>query len=292
MHARRRMIDVSSVTKRFGHRPGVVALNAVSLTIPAGRICAVVGPNGAGKSTLFALIMGFLRASSGSVTIAGSHPRDYMREQGVGYLPDRFSLPAAWPVARAFHALAEGGTDEHLASFGLAEVRDRRVGELSRGMLQRLGLAQALAPARELVILDEPAEGLDPVWRLRLRDRIAAERAAGRTVILASHDVAEVERIADTVVLLDRGEVRDVLELKQIADATSFRLVLEAGFDQVESTFPGAQSRGEAQYLVTVADTAELNRRLAVLIELGGRVTAVAPENEPLEERVRRTLAQ
>ena len=97
---------------------------------------------------------------------------------------------------------------------------------LSRGFLQRIGLAHAFSAQRDLLVLDEPAEGLDPVWRLNLRDRIAEQKAAGRTVLLASHDMAEVERIADSVIVLEKGTVREVIELNAApsSNATTYRI--------------------------------------------------------------------
>ena len=184
------MIDIRNAGKIYGRRPGTVALRDVSLTIARGQVTAVIGPNGAGKSTLFGIVLGFLRPSSGDVSIDELHPQDYMHRHGVGYVSERFALPPGWPVRRAFAALgamaglAGDRIDDTLHSFGLHEHQHKTIGALSRGLLQRFGLAQAFAAERDLLVLDEPAEGLDPLWRIQLRDRITQQRDAGRTVLL------------------------------------------------------------------------------------------------------------
>ncbi|MEO5511317.1 MAG: ABC transporter ATP-binding protein [Longimicrobiales bacterium] len=272
-----------------------MALREVSLTIPRGRITAVIGPNGAGKSTLFGLVLGFLRPTSGDVTIEDSEPRHYVHEHGVGYISERFSLPPGWPVDRAIAAL--GGLnglppsriDETLGSFGLSEHRHKSVGSLSRGLLQRLGLAQAFAARRDLIVLDEPAIGLDPEWRIKLRDCMTAQRDEGRTVLLASHDLDEVERIADTIIMLEAGAVKDILDTAGSHTATGFRIQLAHVFARVSDIFPDAVVDG-ASFSTTVRDAEDLNNRLAALIDIGGRIVGVTPDTARLEDRVRREL--
>lgn len=294
------MIELRDLGKAYGTRRSPVhALQAVSLAVGPG-VWAVVGPNGAGKSTLLGLVLGFLRPTSGTVRIAGSPPRRYLRRHGAAYLPERFRLPPEWPVRAALRALArlEGGpgdatarADRALERLGLEAQADRRVGALSRGLNQRLGLAQAILAERDLVVLDEPTEGLDPLWRVRFRDLVAEMRAAGRTVLLASHELAEVERVADRAILLDEGRVREVLDVQgPEGPHTRYRLDVDAPADVLAVAFPDVDAAA-GPLLVSVADPAELSHRLAALIDAGGIVRAVVPE-AGLEERVRRTLEQ
>jgi ABC-2 type transport system ATP-binding protein len=289
------MIRFEQVTKRYGRgRPA--ALRDVSLHVPAGSIWAVVGPNGAGKSTLLALALGFIRPSSGSVSLAELAPRDYLRDEGAGYLPERFSLPRAWRAGDALRMLArlDGGAAADIerasALLGLGPHAGQRAGELSRGLLQRVGLAQALLARRALIVLDEPTEGLDPVWRIRLRDVVAGLRAEGRTILMASHDLGEVERIADRAVLLEGGRVREILDTRTDAAATAYRIRLAAASARVTEVFPDAVATGDAVYEVAVAGPVELSERVGALISLGGVITAVEPLRRPLEERVRAAL--
>lgn len=295
------MIEIESLGKTFGtRRQPIHALRDVSLSIGPG-VWAVVGPNGAGKSTLFGLMLGFLRPSTGAVAIAGVSPRRYLRRHGAAYLPERFRLPPEWPVRAALRTLArlEGSTgpdadaraDRALSRLGLDDLADRNVGQLSRGLTQRLGLAQTLLADRDLVLLDEPTEGLDPLWRVRFRDLVAELRASGRTVLLASHELAEVQRLADRAILLDDGRVREVMDVQgPDGPATRYRLDIDASPDIVAIAFPDADPAARP-LTVTVADPAELSHRLAALLDAGGVVRAVVPE-AGLEERVRRRLEE
>jgi ABC-2 type transport system ATP-binding protein len=308
------MVELERVSKRYGRRGAAArALHDVSLQIPAGSIWAVVGPNGAGKSTLLSLIMGFVRPSAGRITVGGAPPRDFVRDEGASYLPERFSIPGEWKVGSALRMFArlEGAdaaaADRVVALLGLERHLHKRAGELSRGLLQRVGIAQALLVPRSLVVLDEPTEGLDPMWRIRLRDIVADLRAEGRTILLASHDLGEVERTADRALLLEQGAVRGVLETRVPADsATAYRITLERPFDRTPDVFPGAVAtdagaaageRGAAAaqggaWLVTVAGPVELSERMGALIGLGAVVSAVEPVRQPLEDRVRAALQE
>jgi ABC-2 type transport system ATP-binding protein len=295
------MIELEQVTKRYGRRRRTEALRDVTLHVPQGAVWAVVGPNGAGKSTLLGLMLGFIRATRGSVKLAGEAPRDYIRAAGAGYLPEQFSVPAEWRTGDALRMLARlGGGDAAAAQwsadeFGLGPHLEKRAGELSRGLLQRLGLAQALVGRHELVVLDEPTEGLDPLWRIRLRDVLAGLRARGSTVVIASHDLGEVERVAERAVLLEGGRVRDIIETRTAAPA-AWRITLATPFDRVSDAFPAAASANATaddglSFTATASGPGELSERLAALLALGAVVTAVHPVVQPLEERVRDALA-
>jgi ABC-2 type transport system ATP-binding protein len=295
------MIEIASLGKTYGtRRQPVHALRDVTLSVGPG-VWAIVGPNGAGKSTLLGLTLGFLRPSAGSVTIAGSSPGRYLRRHGAAYLPERFRLPPEWPVRDALRTLAglEGvppreaaaRADAAIHRLGLAGHAAVAVGALSRGLNQRLGLAQALLADRDLVVLDEPTEGLDPLWRVRFRDLVADLRAAGRTVLVASHELAEMERIADRAILLEDGRVKDVLEVQGPAGpATRYRLDVDAPAEVLAIAFPDADPAARP-LIVTVADPAELSHRLGALLAEGGILRAVVPETG-LEERVRRRLEE
>ena len=302
------VIRVQQVSKRFGAgrvidrapRP-IDAVDDVSLEVGRGEVLAVVGPNGAGKTTLLALLLGFLRPTRGTILIDGDAARDYVRRAGVGYLPEQFRLPPEWRVRDALYALArlDGNragaalrADAALERYALAAVADRELRTLSRGTLQRVGLAQAFQAERALIVLDEPTEGLDPLWRVRLRDVIAGARDAGSTVILASHDLGEVERVADRAVLLEGGVVREVMTPHARGDGSAYLIRLDAPSSILPELFRGAErEEGESEaYRVVVGSSAELSSRLAALLETGAVVASVEPLREPLEERVRRAL--
>lgn len=300
------MIQLDDVSKRYGppRRAGTVieAVRNVSLTIARGEGCAVVGPNGAGKTTLFGLILGFLRSTGGAVEVESEDPRRYARRHGAGYLPERFTLPPEWPVRETLLAFARlerlGGdairlADAAIERYGLAEVANRRFGELSHGMRQRVGLAQATLADRALLVLDEPTAGLDPVGRIHLRDAATALRARGTTMLMASHDLAEVQRLADRIVVMDRGTVREVFPARVAQTPRGYTLHLASTSEHVASIFPGAvpgTSTDGAIYQIEAADTVELNHRLSALLATGALITALKPATEPIEERVRRAL--
>ena len=274
----------------------VDALVDITYDVAAGEVLAVVGPNGAGKSTLFSLLLGFLEPTGGDIAINGSDPRRYVRNNGVGYLPERFRLPSEWRVNDVLHAftgldrVARSRAREALERFGLAEHANKNVGALSHGMIQRLGLAQALYAQRALIVLDEPTEGLDAYWRVRFRDLIAEQRARGATVLIASHDLNELERLADRALLLDAGRVREVISLRDRTGARSYHIALAEASTTLNDVFPGArQTSDERTYLVEVSDVADLNRRLAALLATGATVVSVTPA-DTLEQRVTRNM--
>jgi ABC-type multidrug transport system ATPase subunit len=218
------MIELLGVSKTYPgswFRPGppVQALDNVDLSIQSGTAVGIVGLNGAGKSTLVRLLLGYIRASFGNATIAGMSPRAYVEENGIAYLPERLTIPRHWGVREALRAYAMMGgigddawerVESAMERLGLQSLATRRVGALSKGNLQRLGIAQAILGDRQVMVLDEPTDGLDPIWLAELRTIVAEWRQAraDRIVILASHDLSEVEKLMDRVVLLHNGRVR------------------------------------------------------------------------------------
>jgi ABC-2 type transport system ATP-binding protein len=304
------MIRLDDVIKDYGgwaaraRRGTVRALDGISLAAPAGTALGVVGPNGAGKSTLIRLLLGYLHPTRGRVTIGDAAPRAYIERHGVAYVPDTVAIPPGWTVGgalRAFAALGEvEGAEERIEKVmettGLMELAGRRVAALSKGGVQRLALAQALLGDRKVMVLDEPATGLDPEWIVRLRSIVADWRAAdpGRVLVMASHDLDEVERMADRVAVLAAGRVREIIDLRAPeAGFPAYRLEVEgdtAALEAVRAAFPGAVAEHGAPllYRVEPRDLADLNRGLAEALRRGVRVRALAPERATLEERYRR----
>jgi ABC-2 type transport system ATP-binding protein len=294
------MIELRDVGKRFRIGPGpgrkarvVEAVRDLTLAVAPGIITGVVGPNGAGKTTLFGLLLGFLEATAGEVTISGLDARSYVRRRGASYLPERFNLPRDWTVRAALDGLlrldrSELDVDVVLAEYDLTPFADAAAHTLSRGTMQRLGMAQALAAPRNLVILDEPTEGLDPLWRLKLRTAVHALRRADRMVLIASHDLGEIERLADRVLILENGTLREVVDLRGAAtDSREYALTLAAPHDAIITVFPGAQPAGPASWLVNVSDITDLNTRIAALLGAGACITSLTPASG-LEQRVTR----
>jgi ABC-2 type transport system ATP-binding protein len=199
----------------FGRVCGGV--DGIDVRVPRGSVTAIIGPNGAGKTTTIHMLLGFIRPTSGIVRIFGAPVGDPGILRSVGYLPEDFR-PYAFETPRtALHYLGVlSGMDkdqlrsqipETLERVGLAEHSDRRVGTFSKGMVQRLGIAQALLHRPTLSILDEPMSGLDPEGRHDMARLIEGERKRGATVVLSTHILQDVERLADYIYVYRRGRI-------------------------------------------------------------------------------------
>ena len=203
---------------RFKARGGdVVALDSLSLSVPAGRIFGFLGPNGAGKTTAIHVLLGFQQATSGSAAVFGCNVLNPIARQRIGYLPERPDAYRFLTGREMLHfaghlcglsgsQLAQRATTV-LQEVDLTAAADRRIATYSLGMRQRICLAQALIHDPDLLILDEPTGGLDPIGRLLIRRIISDWRNRGKTVFFSSHELSEVELVCDCVCILARGRV-------------------------------------------------------------------------------------
>jgi ABC-2 type transport system ATP-binding protein len=207
-------IETHELRKVFGKR---VAVKKLTLSVPRGEIFGFLGPNGAGKSTSIKMLLGLARPTSGSAIVLGAPAGDVAARSRIGFLPEDFRF-YEWLTAAelvAFHGRLAGMNAERLRDrvprvielVGLGEHADRRVKGFSKGMLQRIGLAQAIVHEPDLIFLDEPTSGLDPMGRLMVRDILRAERNRGATVFLNSHLLSEIEVTCDRVAFIKSGEV-------------------------------------------------------------------------------------
>ncbi|WP_420962465.1 ABC transporter ATP-binding protein [Brucella sp. IR073] len=203
-------VTLDAVVKRYGTR---TATDHVSFTLEQGETIALVGHNGAGKTTLIKLMLGLIRPEAGTICVLGSDPARGEAEvrRRLGYLPENVAFNPALTGRETLSFYArlkgEGGSavPDLLERVGLGEAGSRRVGTYSKGMRQRLGLAQALLGKPRLLLLDEPTTGLDPALRQHFYDIVSALRDEGCTVLISSHALAEMEGRADRVVIMDRG---------------------------------------------------------------------------------------
>jgi ABC-2 type transport system ATP-binding protein len=213
-------IEIKGLTKTYRSgfmRRQVHAVRGLNLTIERESVVAFVGPNGAGKTTTIHTLLGFLKPDQGSVLVLGEPTEDTATRGRIGYQSEIFhtyKFHTAWQALRFYGTLAgmpearlKNAIPELLIRLGLKEVMHRRVGTFSKGMTQRLGLAQALLHQPELLILDEPTSGLDPEGRKLVADIITEERAKGRTIFLSSHILSDVERVCDHVFMIRKGEL-------------------------------------------------------------------------------------
>jgi ABC-2 type transport system ATP-binding protein len=207
--------SVSKIYHRMFSEERVAALADVSFEAAAGEVCAFLGPNGAGKTTSINILMGFLFADSGKVSVLGCEPGSIQAKQQIGFVPENFAFHkflTAPQLLRMHLALAgkaggEALIPELLARVKLTGYEGLKVGRYSRGMVQRLGIAQALLADPQLLVLDEPTSGLDPAGRGEVLELLASLKAAGKTVFVSSHILPEVEQICDRVIIIDRGRL-------------------------------------------------------------------------------------
>jgi ABC-2 type transport system ATP-binding protein len=205
-------LAVSDLRKRYGRTE---ALRGVALEVGEGELFGLLGPNGAGKSTLVKIACGLVRPTTGSARIAGAPAGSLEAQRALGYLAELFRFPE-WQTADELLMLHQrlagspGGAAERaelLDLVGLAEAAQRPVGQMSKGMQQRLGIAQAMVGSPRLLLLDEPTSALDPSGRRTVRGLLEELRSRGVAVLLNSHLLSEVELVCDRVAIIARGEV-------------------------------------------------------------------------------------
>jgi ABC-2 type transport system ATP-binding protein len=209
------VVQARALTKQYNK---TLALRGVDLEVGAGEVVGLLGPNGAGKSTLTKVLCGLVRADGGSAHIAGAPAGSTAARSRVGYLAELFRFPG-WATAdevlethqrlthQSMGAAAASERATLLAEVGLAHAADIRVEAMSKGMQQRLGLAQAMVANPAVLLLDEPTSALDPAGRHTVREVLARARDRGTAVLLNTHLLGEVELLADRVVLIDAGKV-------------------------------------------------------------------------------------
>jgi ABC-2 type transport system ATP-binding protein len=301
------VIEFRNVGKTYRSLLGnsVTAVEEFSLQVVEGEILGIAGPNGAGKSTLIAMMLGYLRPTKGTVEINGLPARTYIERNGIGYLSELIAIHPKWRADTALtrYATLAGISDadiplrvnEVIEKLGLAEHREKKVKALSKGNLQRLGLAQALLRDDQILVLDEPTHGLDPVWTQRFRGIVEELRRPDRTILIASHNLDELQRLADRVAIIDHGRLQRVVSTGyelNAPTATRFRVTLAGGFDRIRESFPLAESAGRGEYDVTVRSIQELNTALADLIGRGALVASVVPERSVLEQQFREAVGE
>ena len=213
-------VQIEGITKTFPvplRRQRVMAVKNLSFSVQPGEVYGLLGPNGCGKSTTLKILLGLVTPNSGRALIFGQDSREYRSRRDVGFLPEN---PYFYKFLTAAETLAFYGKicglsgkilttriDELIELVGLRDARDRRVGGFSKGMLQRIGLAQALIQDPGLVVLDEPTAGVDPAGSHQIRDLILDLKKRGKTVLLTSHLLEQVQEICDRVGIMARGEM-------------------------------------------------------------------------------------
>ena len=280
------------------------AVADVTFEVRLGEVFGLAGPNGAGKSTLIALLLGFLKPTLGDVRIDGRIPREFIERRGVGYVSELVVIPPRWRMEEALsrYSLLAGlaGTqarrrvEKVVEWLGLTEHWGKQIRQLSKGNLQRVGLAQALLHDEELLILDEPTHGLDPVWTQRFRDIVTELRGDGRAIFIASHNLDELQRIADRVAIIDHGRIQRVVATRAMATDTGavpYRLVIARGVADAQMALPSARVVSPNELELPALAVEALNEALRELIERGVLIASVSPVYSSLERQFREAVA-
>jgi ABC-2 type transport system ATP-binding protein len=294
-------IEVAGLAKTF--RQGfwmrrVEAVRGISFSVEPGEIFGFLGPNGAGKTTTIKMLTGLIRPTAGKAQVFGKDVPSPEAMLRVGFLPEN---PYVYPylTPREFVALCarlSGLSGQELRRrvaysverVGIAYAADRQVRRLSKGMLQRTGLAAALVATPDLLLLDEPMSGLDPVGRKEVRDLILEERKNGRTIFFSTHILSDVETLCDRVVILRKGEVVVSGKVRELLKSEVRRVdvvLLDAGEELAQRLaadgFPG--NRVGDHYVVEVEGEANVPKVLEAALAAKARVVEVTPRRETLE---------
>jgi len=301
------VIDIVDLTKDyevgFLKKRKVRALNQLNLEVRRGEIFGFLGPNGAGKTTTLKLLMRLIYPTQGSARILGHSIGDVSTRARIGYLPENpyfydylsgrelleytaalFGIPTEQAKSKAKELLSLVGLD--------SERANRQLRKYSKGMLQRIGIAQALVNDPEIVFMDEPMSGLDPIGRREVRDLLLALRAQGKTVFFSSHILSDVEALCDRAAILSRGKLLrcgTVHELTGIKDTAVE--VVAIGIDQsalgkfssMVSSLQSASATPNGVHLV-LADESEIDHTLSLIRECGGKLISVNPRRASLED--------
>jgi len=272
------------------------ALKALDLTVESGETFGFLGPNGAGKTTTLKLLMGIIFPTAGTATILGKQFLEPEIRRKIGFLPeqpyfyDYLSAPELLDYYATLSGLSHDDRKKRIAPMlervGLGDVGKKQLRKFSKGMLQRVGIAQAIIHDPEIVFLDEPMSGLDPLGRHEVRELIQSLKDEGKTIFFSTHILSDAEALCDRVAVIHKGELRGVGVVNDLRSSVAGKSeVIWEGADALpavrnlltESHVTGASVRGTVQ-------SADLDRLLEALRQKGGRLISVTPLHGTLED--------
>ena len=270
------VLEIDNVTKTYGRARSV---SDVSLRVDAGERIALLGHNGAGKTTLLRMVLGLTPLSSGTIRLFGSPPGSRLARRAIGYLPENVAFHGALSGREQLHHFARlksvrpNVADDLLDRVGLGAAADRRIRTYSKGMRQRIGLAQALLGHPKLALLDEPTSGLDPISRHEFYDIVEELAQSGTAVLLSSHALSELEGRTDRIAILSKGRLVANASLAELQKRARLPIrvrvtTLSADADHVADTLGGERINGQMVSLTCVPET-----KVAVL----GQIAALGP---------------
>lgn len=295
-------ISARDVCKRYG---ATVALDGLGLTVPRGSIFGLVGPNGAGKTTFIKTLLGVARPDAGEVEVFGGAPEDVRVRARIGYLPENLQIPGHLDAVGFLRSVARlrglpaaeigPAIDRSLRATGLPQQAWRRpAGGYSKGMRQRAGLAAALLGSPDLLVLDEPTDGIDPLGRAAIREVVRDAAEAGATVFLNSHLLAETEQICDRVAVMRSGKVvlEGALDLLRATDRVRIRLAARPEAEAAAAAGglrrdPDADQPDVLGFTLDEASAEATSAALAQVLAAGGLVVEVGRPMRTLEDVMR-----
>jgi len=289
-------IEVHGLRKRYGSR--IVALDGISFTVQPGELFGLLGPNGAGKTTTVKILLGLTRATDGSASVDGRPVSDPESRRRVGYLPEGHKIPGYLTAGQAMSifgrmsgmetAAIKRRTDELLERVKLSQWRDIRVKKFSKGMTQRLGLACSLIHNPQVLLLDEPTDGVDPVGRREIRDLLREEANNGVAVLLNSHLLSEIEMTCDRVAVLRKGKTAAEGTVEELTrKAAQYKLVASPIDESLIAAFreSGAKAdRVNGHVVVSVNDLQHLNVLVDQVRSRGAVLSELSPLRSTLED--------
>ena len=296
MSAILKITGLSKVFKTGFIQKRTVALDGVSLEVDKGEIFGLLGPNGAGKTTTIKCILSLIRADSGSIELMGHPIPSYEAKSRIGFLSENpyvydflsgkeyliFSAKLYGMDARQ----ARNKADELLNLFHMEKAADLTLRKYSKGMLQRIGLAQALINDPDFLILDEPMSGLDPVGRKEVRDLMLSMKSKGRTLLFSSHILSDAEMICDRVAILVRGKVQTIGKLQTLLKKIEAYEITVSNLK--EYSFDGVPhqviAQSDSQLLLRVASIAEIDSIIALSKKYQFQIESIVPLRQTLEE--------
>ncbi|MGB5695711.1 MAG: ABC transporter ATP-binding protein [Polyangiales bacterium] len=296
------VLDVDGFRKVFRigfFRKRIEAVKGISFSVKKGEIFGLLGPNGAGKTTTIKAMLRLISPTEGEIRIFGRPAGDRKGARRLGYMPEN---PYVYQYLRPLEFLDLCGrlvgmsqsdrqtrSAEMIDKVGLADAIDRPIGKFSKGMMQRIGLAQALLHDPELLVLDEPMSGLDPIGRKEVRDLLLEQRARGKTLLFTSHILSDVELLCDRVVIMQKGEITSEGKVHELLESAGFRV--EIRLSRTSQALKDALgSRGkvvedaESRLTLRVEGEKTVEEVLRISSAAGARLEAMIPERQTLEK--------
>lgn len=297
-------IETKKLTKAYKTRGGnsVRVVDDLDLAVEPGEIFGFLGPNGAGKTTTIKILLGIIHATSGEANVLGALPGDIQAHKRLAYLPERpyyYEHMTGLEIMQFYASLFRIKDDDHckalLARVNLANDMHRPLSQYSKGMQQRVGLAQSLLNDPELLFLDEPTAGLDPLAHKEVRDLILQFREEGRTVFISSHELSEVELICSRVAIINKGKVIEQGHLSDLLTGARIEIAV-TGIDAKKAKEivgdDAIVSAAGSDVTIDMPDAGDTDAKIGGIREAGGKIMSVVPRRMRLEDLFVQSVAE